>query len=361
LDIARQRLHNQGLNVPRFNGATQAVEWFGAVQAQDFQAAKWALGQRVLDATDADIEREFNKGSILRTHIMRPTWHLVTPADIRWLLRLTAPRIKARSRSYFRQLDLDEALFKRSHKALLKALKAHQYLDKRSLKKVIERAGISVPVPLRLTYILFEAELEGLICSGPRRGKQLTYALLEERIPETKELPREAALAELARRYFTSHGPATLQDFSWWSGLTVTEAKAGVAFNGKNLEQESIGDKSYWFSRSQAKSKGRAPLVCLLPPYDEYLVAYKDRSAAMNGVSTEQFRSRNPIFDSPLVLNGRVIGGWKRAIKNGSLIITVLAVTSLSTIEKKAIEKAANRYAAFLGVRRLEFNLQILG
>ena len=350
MDIARQRLENQGLSAPRFDSATQAVEWFGAVQAQDFQGAKWALGQRLPDATDVDIEQAFNEGSILRTHIMRPTWHFVSPADIWWLLKLTAPRVKKITRHHCRRLELDDATLRRSSKALRTALKDGRHLNRESLRRVMEKAGITVKQPMRLAEILIQAELDGLICSGPLSGKQFTYALLQERAPQTRDLSREAALAELTRRFFTSHGPATLADFSWWSGLTLADAKVGVDLNRNQLTQETIADKNYFFSSSQPPFKSRSPLACLLPPYDEYLIAYRDRSAAFDGSASEEFRLGNPIFDYPLLLNGKVVGGWKRTIKNGALNISISVVRAPSKLEKKSIEEAVNSYAVFLGI-----------
>jgi hypothetical protein len=217
-EILKLRLFNSGLSSSPFRSVADAVSHLGAVQAQDYAAAKWALGLRIKDSTDADVEKAFNEGAILRTHVMRPTWHFVMPEDIRWMLALTAPRVKARLAPYNRRLGLDETVLTRSNEAIAKALEGHTYLARQELKTVLVDVGIETDVQ-RLGHILVRAELDGLICSGPRRGKQFTYALLEERVAKTENMSRDQALATLALRYFTSHGPAQLKDFSWWSGL----------------------------------------------------------------------------------------------------------------------------------------------
>ena len=203
----------------------------GAVQAQDFAAAKWALALRMRSATDHSIEQAFNDGQIIRTHLLRPTWHFVAPEDIRWLLQLTGPRVNLKCGSAFRRFELDAAVFKRSHRALINALKGGKHLARAELRTVLDRAGVATGDGIRFQHILIRAELDGVICSGPRQGKQFTYALLEERVPPAKPLTRDEALVELTRRYFTSHGPANLQDFVWWSGLTTADARRGIGFD----------------------------------------------------------------------------------------------------------------------------------
>src|SRR5713226_2242979 len=225
LDIAHRRLHNQLITRPMFEKPDDVVKWLGAVQAQDYAGAKWALGLRMQGVTDDVIEQAFADGAIIRTHVMRPTWHFVAPADIRWMLALTAPRINA---YYNRKLELDDAVFRHSNAVLAKALQGGKQLTRSELASVLQLAGIAADNLLRSTYIIMRAELDGIVCSGARRGKQFTYALLDERVPQTRNLDRDEALAEFARRYFTSHGPATLQDFVWWSGLAAADAKAGL-------------------------------------------------------------------------------------------------------------------------------------
>jgi hypothetical protein len=225
-DIIQHRLHNQYLTQPAGKDPAAIVAWMGAIQAQDYGAAKWALGQRVAGVADDDIEAAFTKGTILRTHVMRPTWHFVAPADIRWLLQLTAQRVIALSKGQYRTNELDDKVFATSNKVLAKALDGKQ-LTRPALVAALEKANIKTD-ELRFTLLLMRAELDGIICSGGREGKQFTYALLDDRAPKAKTLAHDEALAMLTSRYFTSHGPATLPDFAWWSGLTMATVKEGI-------------------------------------------------------------------------------------------------------------------------------------
>ncbi|HEU5348920.1 MAG TPA: winged helix DNA-binding domain-containing protein, partial [Ktedonobacterales bacterium] len=266
--LSQQRLAREPLDTPE-----DVVNWLGAVQSQEYQAALWSLGLRMCAATADVIERAFNEGAILRTHVMRPTWHFVTPADIRWMLELTAPRISATMAYYNRQLELDDDLFTHSNTVIAAALEGERQLTRPELGAALAQAGIAVKGQ-RLGHIIMRAELDGVICSGPRRGKQFTYALLAERAPQSQTLPRDEALAELVRRYFTSHGPATTRDFAWWSGLTVTDARAGLASVGSALSREEIDGQTYWFSASALPEADPAHAALLLPTYDELLVGY---------------------------------------------------------------------------------------
>src|SRR5216684_6032669 len=248
LDIAHQRLHNQLISQPTNDAPGDVVQWLGAVQAQDYAAAKWAVGLRSAGVTSDAIERAFADGAILRTHLMRPTWHFVSPADIRWILALTAPRVNAVNAYYYRKLALDDAVFMHSNAMLAKALQGGKQLTRPELTSVLQQVGIATDDLQRFTYIMMRAELDGIVCSGARRGKQFTYALLDERAPQARTLDRDEALAELTRRYFTSHGPATLQDFVWWSGLAAIDAKAGIEMVKLQLVHEVVDGQAYWFS-----------------------------------------------------------------------------------------------------------------
>jgi hypothetical protein len=349
-DLARQRLRNQQLSSPHFTRASDVVKWLGAVQAQDYYGAKWGLGQRMLSASDEDIERAFAEGKILRTHIMRPTWHFVSPADIRWMLKLTAPRVNACNSHYYRRLELDERVFRQSNKALAAALRGGKHLTRDALRNVLQHGGISTS-GLRLVYILARAELDGVICSGARQGKQFSYALLDERAPRTKDLSRDESLAELARRYFASHGPATVQDFVWWSGLTVADAKAGVEMTKRRLMQEVVDGQTYWLTASSPVARGSSQAAYLLPTYDEYLIAYKDRSVALDSIHGKQAIRRNPVFSSSIVIAGRVVGSWKRSFKENSVVVTIIPFSSLGKSERQSVDEAAQRYGSFLNMR----------
>ena len=277
-DLVSTRLRNQKLTRTALRKPADVVAWLGAVQAQDFATAKWGLGLRAHGLTDAVVERAFNEGAILRTHAMRPTWHFVAPADIRWIQALTAARVHRFNGPYYRKSELDPATLSKSRRVLERALAGHTHLTRAEIGVILSREGIQA-TGLRLALLMMHAELEQVICSGVRREKQFTYALLEERAPARAAFDRESALAELAKRYFTSHGPATVKDFVWWSGLTVGDAKTGIAMTKPVLTSATVDDLAYWFAPSRSSPPPAAPTAHLLPNYDEYSIAYKDREA----------------------------------------------------------------------------------
>ena len=348
MDIPRQRLHNQGITPATFKKPRDVVDWLAAVQAQDYAGAKWALGLRLQEATDADVEHAFTEGAILRTHLLRPTWHFVTPADIRWLLALTAPRVHVVNASMYRKLELDSATFKRSHAALAKALHGGRQLTREELRDVLHKAGIATAGGLRLGYLLMHAELDGVVCSGARRGKQFTYALLDERAPHAKTLKREEALAELARRYFVSRGPATVQDFAKWSGLTITDARNGLEAVKAQLRQEVVDGQSYWFSTSRPSARVVSPSAYLLSVYDEYISGYQDRRAIVNARHAARLWAMGNALSYIIVIDGQIVGTWKRTLRKGAVVIETNLFTRLTKAEKRAIAVAADRYGAFL-------------
>jgi hypothetical protein len=347
-EIPRLRLYNSGLTHSPFSSAVDAVAHSAAVQAQDFTAAKWALGLRIKNSTDNDIEKAFNDGKILRVHVMRPTWHFVMPEDIRWMLELTAPRIKSVLATYNRRLGLDEALLARSNALIARALEDRTYLTRQELKVILADNGIETDVQ-RLGHIITRAELDGLICSGPRRGKQFTYALLDERVEESKRLDRQQSIAELARRYFTSHGPAQLKDFSWWSGLSEKDTASALVMIKPELDQVTLDKKTYWLP-PPAGTIPDPPAALLLSVYDEYTIAYKDRSDISEARYIERMISMGNALTAVIVLNGKVAGTWHRATRNNSVEISVTPFREPDKAEQEALEAEVARYGKFLGM-----------
>ena len=348
-EILKLRLYNTGLSHSPFKSAADAVSHLGAVQAQDFAAAKWALGLRIEDSTDEDIEKAFNEGAILRTHVMRPTWHFVVPEDIRWMLELTAPRVKTLLAHYNRKLELDDALLARSNAAIVQALQSHTYLTRQELKAILAKIGIETDVQ-RLAHIITWAELEGLICSGPRHGKQFTYALLEERVAKVEKLSREQALAKLALNYFTGHGPAQLKDFSWWSGLAVKDAKDALDLIKSELEQATFDGKTYWFPTGTNLTAPKSASAFLLSIYDEYTIAYKDRSDISEALDIERMISRGNSLTAVIILNGKVAGTWNKALKKNAVEIRLNPFRNLDKDEQEALESEVARYGKFVGI-----------
>lgn len=355
-DIASYRLINQQIAETKFKKPPEIVGWLGAMQAQDFAMSKWAIGLRLPALNDTDVEKTFNDGGILRTHLLRPTWHFVTPADIRWMLALTAPRVNAANAFMYRKLELDNTIFKRSNDILVKTLQGGKQFTRSSLKVALERAKIAAD-GLRLGYLMMRAELDGIICSGPRQGKQFTYALLDERIPveaRTKSLHQDEALAELTRRYFTSRGPATLQDFVWWSGLTTKEAKAGIATLPHQFIHKVIDGQNYVYAPMESKNirdlkTGRLQTTFLMPDYDEYGISYKNRSAiSIKDISPETL-GENAAYYHMVVIDGVMAGNWKRTIKNNTVTIITNFFILLSKQKHQAVRNAVKRYSSFVG------------
>jgi hypothetical protein len=349
-DITNLRLSNQGLSKAIFKNPVDVVAQLGAVQAQDYVGAKWALGQRLMDYTDAAIEKEFNKGKILRTHILRPTWHFVTPADIRWMLLISAPRVHAKNASYYQKSGLDIATTKRTNAVISKVLRGRNQLTRTEIASALEKSGIRTNGELRLGLIMMHAELEGVICSGARQGKQFTYALLEEHTSQGKVWKREEAIAELVKRYFATRAPATLQDFAWWSGLTMADARQGLEMNEPGLVSEVVNGQTLWFNESGLIAK-KMPTAFLLPNYDEYFIGFKDRSAIGEMAEKVNLINNDPtLITNVIVLNGQVVGGWKRTLKKDSVTVVLKPIIKLAKNEKEVIELAAIKYGNFLAM-----------
>jgi len=348
IDIVRQRLRNQRLESSDFQEPDEVVAWLGAVQAQDFAGAKWAVGLRARGITDAAVGHAFDTGSILRTHVLRPTWHFVAPADIRWMLALTSPRVHAMNAPYYRKCGWDRRIFARSRAVFERVLQGGTQLTRSELAAALRRAGI-VADGMHLAYLMMRAELDAVICSGARRGKQFTYALVADRAPRARVLDREAALAELTRRYFTSHGPATLRDYAWWSGLTVREARTGVDMLKNTLVEDTIDGRTYWLAPPRAARHGRSMRsrpVFLLPNYDEYLIAYRDRGCVLE--SRPAARSGAVEYPHHLVVDGKVRGSWKRSLGATTAAVEVCPFKPIKERDAAAVAAAAVRYGRFL-------------
>jgi hypothetical protein len=348
-DIAQRRLHNQGIAATPFENPLDVVRRLGAVQAQDYLGALWALGLRLPRASEAEVERAVAERSIVRTWPLRGTLHFVAAEDVRWMLELLAARTVARAASRYKQLGLDEATFAKSRRVLARALQGDKQLTRPELAAALGRRGIRTDGQ-RLIHILNRSALEGLTCYAARRGKQFTFALLDEWAPSARRLTRDEALAELAGRYFTSHGPATLQDFTWWSGLTTADARAGVEMARPRLQREVFDDRTYWLSSSTPAAKDESAAAHLLPAFDEYTVAYKDRGAVLHPSHARQPNAAAAALGPVVVLDGRVVGTWKRTLKREAVVVETSLWTMLSRVERRALDAAAHRYGDFLGL-----------
>lgn len=353
-NIAATRLINQQIENPQYSAPEELLSRIGAMQAQDYEMAKWALGVRLPGSTRKTIEKAIEEGHIIRTHVLRPTWHFVAAKDLRWILELTAPRIRVSIRSRQKQLGLTEEVVSKSNRVIEKALRRNQHMPRSGLVAELENAGFENE-DNRAGHLLLCAELDGVICSGPSKGKDYTYALFEKRIPSSKKLTKEEALGKLAEIYFKSHGPAALEDFIWWSGLTKTQAKKALEIIQPNLTSEEIDSQTYWFSDSILPSHYDTESVHLLPAFDEYLISYKDRSAAITLEAQKKAISNNGIFRPIIVVNGEVVGIWKRTEKRDTVHVETKFFNQPSVTTLSQCEEVAEKFADFLG-RGLKIN-----
>ena len=347
IDVCRLRLAGQFLTRNGPGTPADVVQILGAVQSQDYAGAKWALAQRVRGITDAALEAAIDAGEILRTHVLRPTWHFVAPADIRWMLALTGARVRAKMAGPNERLEIDRALVRRSNAVFEKALAGGRSLTRAELAAALQRARVGVVAGQRLAHLMMLAELDAVIISGPRRGKQFTYALLDERAPRATSMTNEEALHELARRYFTTRGPATPHDFAWWSGLTVADAKKGIVSNGDALERLSLGGTDYWVATDQPPpSRGRS--AHLLPNYDEYFIGHRDRSAIGTRLGdVAAVMGGTALVPNVIIADGQLVGTWKRVSKGSTMTVELRPTARLAVEEKRRIASAAMEFGRY--------------
>jgi hypothetical protein len=355
--IGHARLYSQQISAPRATTPAAVVAWLGAMQAQDYLGVLWAIGLRMapeVRATEALVEAAIADRSIVRTWPLRGTLHLVAAADIRWILELLGPRSIAQSASRLRELGIDEQALVQSRGVVESTLAGGQCLTREELFARLQAAGVAT-TGQRGVYILSTLSHQGVLCFAARRARQFTFALLDEWLLPSPRMARDEALVELARRYFQSHGPATVQDFARWAGLTLGDARAGLDGATPGLVREIAHSAEYWMdSRSAAllgESPVERPVVHLLPGFDEFLLGYADREAVVERDDEERYihPGGNGIFFGTVVARGRVIGTWKRTLKARSVRVAVDLFAELETAEEEAVEAAANRYGAYLG------------
>lgn len=344
--MVAERLRRQGLIRPIHRTPEDVVAWFGAMQAQEYEPATWGIGLRLRgDPASTDVERAVDDGRVVRTHVMRPTWHFVSRADIRWLLQLTAPRVHQAMSGYRRKLELDARVLVRCCTLFERALDGRRFLLRAELAERLARARIPM-TGVRLAMAVMYAELEGVICSGPRRDRKFTYANLGDRAPRTAPFDRDEALAELFTRYLQSHGPATLKDFSWWSGLTIADGKRAVDIVRARRRDEH--DLAYWSLPGRPPTSARGSATLLLPIYDEYLVAYRDRVVVPHlQAQITKVPGWNVTFQHAVVINGQVAGTWRLPRVADSMAIDVTLLRGLSARAKRSVIEAAERYGRF--------------
>lgn len=350
MKISNIRLLNQQLLNPLFNNPKELVSWMGAMQAQNYPMVKWAVGMRLKSATLQTVDEALRKGEILRTHVMRPTWHLVAAEDIRWMLKLSAQRIIAANDSYAKGYDLviSEELYMKSYHLLEKILCGNKSLTRQEIAEHFNRSGIQVDTH-RMIRFMSRAEQVGIVCSGEDKGGKCTYTLLEERVAPVPEITKDEALSRLARSYFRSHSPAVLQDFIWWSGLPITEARLAIYLIESELTAEQWNGQT-WYVHNACRTRGKiAGCLHLLPSYDEYLLGYKDRTDVLPKEHYPKAFTNNGLFYPVILHEGRVIGNWNKSARKGGKQIEHSCFRLHDCLNEEVLNGEKERYIRFLG------------
>lgn len=346
--IENIRMHSQQLASPHFEDPKALVWWMGAIQAQDYPMSKWAVGARLQSGSLQTVEEALERGEILRTHVLRPTWHLVAAEDIRWMLKLSAGRIKSAYASYAKvlQSDITEKQYGQFNDLIVRILEGNKSLTRQEIETEVNQRGLKTEERL-IERLVGNAEIEGVICSGIDKGSKPTYALLNERAPQIAEIHKEEALARLASRYFQSHSPAGLADFFWWSGLSLTEAKQAIGL----IQSELVKDSDNLFVHESYKETAplQSDILHLLPSFDEYLISYKDRTAVLELEHHPKAFNRFGTFYPVILHNGKVVGNWNKTVKKGQVAIETTFFDPKHRISRKLIAKAEDRYKSFIG------------
>lgn len=349
--LTARRLHAQGISAPAAASPADAVRHLGAMQAQDYHAALWAVGLRTQGATRAQVEDAIQRGEIVRTWPMRGTLHFVAPADVRWMLQLLASRVITANRARIeRDFGLDESTLKRSRRIVEKVLGEGQPIARTNLYAALDAGGIGTE-RMRGIHVTGWLAHHGVICGGPRVGRQPTFVLLDAWVAPTTPKTRDEALHTLALRYFHSHGPATAQDLAWWSGLTVRDAQLAAALAEPELQVLEVAGKRYLHGDTAEPMPAGG--VHLLAPFDEYLVGYRDRSAAVEPALSRQVIGINGLVNASVLVDGKVVGTWKRVLGRDGVSIDVAPFRALRRGEQAPLKRAMKRYAAFIGKKLL--------
>ncbi len=351
--IPDYRLLNQKILLPTASKPEEIVSYLGAVQAQDYKAALWAIGLRCKDATQKQVEDAIARKNIVRTWPLRHTLHFVSPLDVKWMLSFYREEPIPK---YQRNNGLTDSVLEKGMEIIANAFDKKEILTYPELHKAMDGSGITALDKNEVqSHIIRRAGREGLVCFGPCSEKKPTFTLLDKWVIGHKPIRREEALAELALRYFTSHGPATLQDYAWWSGLGIGDAKLGIEANSSNFSSESIGNKTYYMAKKKRRVQS-SDEAYLLPAFDEYLISYKDRSAMLSHKETQkvltsgmyQFVYSNGIFLPIVVLGGQVLGTWKGIRQKDKTAVGILPFAKFTPEQKRMVSDAAQNYGAFL-------------
>ncbi len=346
-DIPHARLANQHISSVISSGPVEVVRSLGALQAQMYKDALWAVGLRCKDTTQSKVEDAIVRRKLIRTWSMRGTWHLVPPSEVRWMLSLYPDEPIP---NYQRKNGLTDQILERGLEIIRSAFKDNEQLTYKEIGSILAKSGIKELKMMEVQrHITRRAGRKGMICFSGYVGNQPAFRLLEAMIPKTSQYGRERSLAKFARVYFDSHGPATFSDFAWWSGLRMSEAREGVAMIKSGLKEIVLSGKSYW-----APKKGRLPnrnesSEYLLPSFDEYVISYSDRSAVVRPEDAKKIINGSTLRFLPTVISdGNVVGTWKRLSHSNKTVVRITPFRKLTKEQKLGVRETANRYGSFL-------------
>lgn len=346
-DILRIRIYNQRLAAHDMKEPDEVVSYMGAMQSQAFDMARWAVGVRLSGTTNREVEEAINAAKIIRTHILRPTWHFVAAEDIHWMSDLSMPRLRPVYASYARMLGVDMDIFPKAWPWIEKALRDDNHLTREEIIPILAAEGIQMDMNL-VGLALGLAEQEGLVCNGRIKGNKQTFCLLQERVPKKQILSKEESLERLARKFFTSHSPATLQDFTWWSGLLISDAKKALELIKEDFISEEINGRTFWMKNDTRMPDGKEDSAFLLPLFDEMVVSYKNRSEMITDEHYGKVMTKNGLFSPTAVWNGEIIGSWKKIMKKGKPEVEISFFEKTTQKRQSLFKKAEKIYQDFL-------------
>jgi hypothetical protein len=345
-EIITQRLINHQLAIQSFEKPKDLVNWMGALQAQDYNAVKWAIGMRLNNGSENHVEEAINKGEIIRIHLLRPTWHFVSAEDVYWMLELNASKIKSSMKSRHTFLGLTPDIVKKSQSTIKKMLEREEFVERDEILNKLIDSKI-VENNLQVNHLLTLSEQDGIICSGPEIKNKQTYALLEKRVPWKNIITRDEAICKLTKKYFQSHGPATLQDFVWWAGINNTEAKKGIEMNRSLLLSENIEGNTYYFYSFTDNQSIDKDLSYLLPAFDEFIISYKEREMIIRDHNYSKLISSNGIFRPVILSDMKAVGTWKRIVSKGKTDIEISVFDKIKKSFIPGLKEATSSYLSF--------------
>jgi hypothetical protein len=353
-DVLRARLATQRLSGPAAASPVQVVRELLCVQAQDAPLAQAMIALRC-QAGEADVRAAIGRGEIVRTHVLRPTWHYVAADDLRWLLALTSPKVESGMAARHRQLGLDEPLIVRGLDAIANALAGHSYADRRHLGTILADAGVlTAGQPLfgqQVGHLLMLAELRALICSAPSALAAHRYALVDEVVPVTADRDRGQAIDEIVGRFVAGHGPVALSDLVRWAKVTLAEARTAVDRLAAQVRTIDVGGQQLWYSPAAVLPETRNQDAWLLSTFDEAFLSYRTLPwprSATHPAGSDPYRFAE-VGGGVVIHRLTDVGAWKRTRRRGLAELSLDVDPRLSGSARQAIDRASRQLLAAIG------------